>query len=461
MKKILLVAFATLFIYGCNDGGSVSPAPGPGPVPAPESPDLGLIDVIHASADAPNVNVSFSGTQRLNNIRYQGVSQVYEPVGTVSIEVEGIIPGGNAVVIGPADVDATLGGRTTVIALNTVTAIEPLVLTESVDALSADDAQVRIVHGAPDAPMVDVYVTAPGVDLDTVAPLGTFEFRGVLGPVSVPAGTYQLRVTAAGDSDAVVYDADASLTGGTDAVIVAVENTGPGPAPISLVAAIFTGPNEILATARILDRNTTAPVRVIHASPDAPNVDIVANDDFAALAVADLAFPVATDYLPLAAGPINVKVVPTGVTDTGGAVINADLALEAGVAYSVYATGFVAEIEALVLTDDNRSIATESRVRIVHGSPSAGEVDIYVVEPGADIAAATPAFSAVPLRAETGYVSLAPDSYDVVVTPTGTTDVAIYQPITVEAGGVYTAVARDATGGGGPLGLILMDDFAP
>jgi hypothetical protein len=28
-------------------------------------------------------------------------------------------------------------------------------------------------------------------------------------------------------------------------------------------------------------------------------------------------------------------------------------------------------------------------------------------------------------------------------------------------GGVYTAAARDATGGGAPFGLILLDDFNP
>jgi hypothetical protein len=32
-------------------------------------------------------------------------------------------------------------------------------------------------------------------------------------------------------------------------------------------------------------------------------------------------------------------------------------------------------------------------------------------------------------------------------------------PSPIANGGVYTAVARDAVGGGAPLGLILMDDF--
>jgi hypothetical protein len=87
-------------------------------------------------------------------------------------------------------------------------------------------------------------------------------------------------------------------------------------------------------------------------------------------------------------------------------------------------------------------------------------VDIYVVAPGSSIAAASPAFSAVPFKANTGYVSLAAGRYDVVVTPAGTKLPAI-GPATIEvvASGIYTVAARDAAGGGGPLGVILLDDF--
>ena len=118
------------------------------------------------------------------------------------------------------------------------------------------------------------------------------------------------------------------------------------------------------------------------------------------------------------------------------------------------------QLDKAVLVDDLRRVATEARVRIFHGSPTAGEVDIYVVAPGTDITDETPAFTAVPLGADTGYVPLAAGDYDVIVTPTGTKDAAIGPAtITVAAGGIYTAAARDEIGGGTPLGLILYDDF--
>jgi hypothetical protein len=152
----------------------------------------------------------------------------------------------------------------------------------------------------------------------------------------------------------------------------------------------------------------------------------------------------------------------TSAGNPGTVVINAPLTLNAGTQYSVYAVGTLATIAPLVTTDDRRRLATQAKVRIIHGSPTAGNVDIYLTAPGTGIATATPILTSVPFKADTGFLSVAAGSYDVTVTPTGTKTAAIGPAtITVTNNGVYTAVARDNAGGGLPLGLILLDDFAP
>lgn len=81
-----------------------------------------------------------------------------------------------------------------------------------------------------------------------------------------------------------------------------------------------------------------------------------------------------------------------------------------------------------------------------------------------DIDNAEPAFSAVPftspMLAETGYVQLAAGDYFVTVTVAGTKTAALETGmLSLAAGNIYTAIAVDATGGGLPPQLILLDDF--
>lgn len=422
----------------------------------PARPQTAELSVIHASSDAPAVDVDLNGSPFGRNLDFkQAVPNQPVGAGSVELAVRGILPGNaRPTVIGPARVTLDPGKRYAVLAVNRVAAIEPLIITRDPSAVPAGSLRLQVVHAAPAAPRVSVYVTAPNANLVASAPAGTFSFKESFGPVNVPAGEYQIRVTPAGTPGTVVFDSGPlRLDAGGDLLIAAVPNTATGTSPITLLATTSTG-----ATLEILDRAAPARLRVVHASPDAPAVDIVVNNGFANPLVRALPFPQATPFVSVPGGTYNVKVTPAG--NPGLIAIDANPTFAAGVEYSVFAVGRLAAIEPLVLRDDRRRVATQAKVRILHASPTAGAVDIYVVAPGSSIASASPAFSAVPFKANTGYVSLAAGRYDVVVTPAGTKLPAI-GPATIEvaASGVYTVAARDAAGGGGPLGVILLDDF--
>lgn len=442
----LAVLLGALSLAGCNSSSSNDPT--------------SELRVLHASPDAPKVNVIAGGEAVLEGVDYKiGSGYLTVPEGTLTVAVDGILPGDNtATVIGPVDLPLESGTRYTVVAFGEVAAIEPVVVTVPVATIGADETRVQVLHAAPAAPEVDVFVVEPGINDPTgLAPLGAFDQKETLGPITVPAGEYRILVTLAGDTGVVFDSGPVTLPGGADLLLTAVNNTAAGDSPISLVAMDGS------ASFEILDTNTPANVRVVHASPDAPAVDIVVNDNFASPLVPGLAFPEATGYVAPAPGEYNIKVAPTG---TPNAVTDADVTLEAGERYTVTAVGLAlggtTAIEPLVLVDDPRRVATEARVRLVHASTLAGEVDIYVTEPGANLDTSSPAFTAVPFKADTGYVSLPAGTYDVSVTQTGLTIPAIGPiELTLQAGGVYVAIARDSAGPDFPLGLITLDDLAP
>lgn len=442
---------------------------------APPTPAAtGLIEVIHASQDAPAVNVLAGDTEVISDLDYREAAYLTVDVGDIPIEVEGILPGDATATVIPAAGDSapvlTLAAdqRITVLAANAVAAIEPIVLVDDPPVVAAGDVRLRIVHAASIAQSVEVWLSEPGLDL-TNPGNGTlinavFDFKDQLtpDPLVVPAGDYQVRVTPPGDPANPFFDSGTiSLPGGADLVIAAVVNTGPGDSPIALLAS--TGS----ALLEFNDVGTPSTVRVVHAASDAPSVDVLVNDTIRAVEGAE--FKAATGYLPLVPDTYNVKVVPA-MGQPADAVINADLALAQSSESTVLAVGTLTDpafpIEPLVLTDDNRNVATEARLRLVHASVLAGAVDIYVAAGGtltADVDTSLDfAFVAtgVPFKADTGYLALTPGSYDVAITATGSTAAAI-GPLTVNlvSGGIYTAVARDETNITVPLGVILLDDF--
>jgi hypothetical protein len=127
-----------------------------------------------------------------------------------------------------------------VIASGLAADIEPLVLEDDNSAPAAGNVRVRAVHGAPSAPAVDIYITAPGADLSTETPtLSNVQFRGASDYIEAPAGDYQVRVTPAGTKTVVIDSGTLGLASGQVRTAVAVDAAGGGgPFDLLLLAGL-------------------------------------------------------------------------------------------------------------------------------------------------------------------------------------------------------------------------------
>jgi hypothetical protein len=447
-----------------------------------DDPATTSVRVLHASSDAPAVNVRVNGDVVVPGADYKQAAVLRPSAGVADIAVDGLLPGGQTLTVISADgVSLRSDTKYDVIAVGQLANIEPLILTDDGARDDANSARLRVAHLAPEAGMVDVYVTAyvevegvPVEDLPAEANF-SFSFKESVGPLELPAADdYRIRVTPAGSGDVVFDSGEVALPAGSDLLIGAVDNTGANvalaesPSPISLV--VLNG-GEV---AEIFDSGQGAGVRVVHASSDAPNVDVFVDGQLTPLenisfgTVAPFAF--LDGYAALPAGETRVQVTGTGTglgQDGDLAVIDATLSLVNGQGYTVLAVDELANITALVEEDQVRSIATQASLRIVHASVAAGNVDIYLVPDTQDgIGNAEPALADVPFKAVTDYLAIANGTYNVYIAPTGTGTPAIAaEGIELNAGGVYTVVARDADGAEDPqsalsqLGLIVFDDF--
>jgi hypothetical protein len=177
-----------------------------------------------------------------------------------------------------------------------------------------------------------------------------------------------------------------------------------------------------------------ARVRVIHASPDAPNVDVYANGN---AVLTDVPFEASSGYLAVPAGSYTFEVFPAGAdSNATEPVISIDADLESGTDYTVAAIGELAQIEAAVFVDDNTAPAAgKAHIYAVHAGPDAPAVDIAVA--GGPVLVSDLAFGerAGPLPVDAA-------AYDLEVRPSGTTDVALpLDGVQIEAGMIYTFVA--------------------
>ena len=195
-----------------------------------------------------------------------------------------------------------------------------------------------------------------------------------------------------------------------------------------------------------------ARVLVVHASPDAPGVDLLVDNN--KVNSTALVYPNNTGYLSIAEGNHNIKVNATG---TSTSVINADVNLVKDMNYTVFAYDVVSAIKPLVLMDNLATPANgKAHIRFMHLSPGAPAVTVGVVNG----TAFTPLFSnrtfetAATATANQAFMPVDAGTYTVEVRVAGTDNAVLTVPnVALQSGKIYTVFARGIVGNAtSPLG---------
>lgn len=407
------------------------------------------VRVLHGAADAPPVDVLVDGTVVLSNVAYRdGSGYVEVDPGIRNIQVN---PTGTQTSVIQASPELAEGTAYSLLAVGKAgdQSIEPLLLVDDATAPDAGNVKLRVVHGAPDAAPVDVYVTEPGTGLaDTNPTLSNVAYKDASQYLQVPAGTYQIRVTQAGQKQAIYDSGPVSIQEGAILTTVAV----PTPQSIGLVALSNDDQNPIFQLANVQDTR----VRALHAVANAPSVDLLVGGN---IIVSNLGYSQVTGYLNVPSGDQQVQVNPTTTTDS---VIDTTATFEEGLPYTIIALGSLPDVAPLVLQDQTAGpSATDVKLRVVHAAASAPAVDVYVTPPDSNLGQATPAVSNLAFQAASDYATLQPGEYRIRVTPTGDPTV-VYDSgtLTLNAGDVITAAAIPATGGTAPITLTALTNRA-
>jgi hypothetical protein len=118
-------------------------------------------------------------------------------------------------------------------------------------------------------------------------------------------------------------------------------------------------------------------------------------------------------------------------------------------------------------TDDNTAPASgDFKLRIIHASPTSGNVDLYIVTPPGSISGLSPqkqnlAFSPTGSGNATSYFSFAAGNYEVVMTQAGTQNPIplLDATYTFTAGQIRTILILDNSSGGGAWSQLELSDL--
>jgi len=369
MHRVLLSAFwlslVAVAVNGCNSGKGVTD-------PAVQFAMLRIVNLI-PDAGGP-LNVTLDGNTFVSGLNFEALTQ-YQQIdsGTRAIQVS--VAGGASNIISTSLSFTGITNYTLVIYGPAGEATSLLVsdaCPSSAQAVCSDPGagnfNLRVINAATTGAGVDVYVTAPGANLDAAAP----NFAGVsVGTTStfsiVAAGNLEIRVTSAGTKE-VIYDS-VPQSFSERAVVEAIVYTRTS----SKLVGVSLLNNDSTGTS-ITSPNLLSQFKVINGSSVPSPINVFVNQN---LLLSNIPFGGASSYQKTATGSPTVSVEATATP--GAAQLTLMPALGPGTDSSILLTGPSGALKALVLSDNNLPpVPNRARVRLVNGTTDISALDVYV-----------------------------------------------------------------------------------
>jgi plastocyanin len=292
---------------------------------------------VHGSPDAPAVDVAAQGVGILvPNAAYGDITD-YISVAPAAYLLD-VLPAGTSNVLVTYEANlTTLGGASGVVFASGLLAGNPgfglfLALADGTvfelplfDPTEDPLARLQIIHNSP-SPTVDIWVNGQPFLTD-------FEFRTATSFVDVPAEVELTIVVAPSPSTSPndgVATFNVTLEEGETYIAIAQGLVGNGDTPFTLL---------INNEARESSTGENFEFFVVHGSPDAPDVAVIARD--VATLVPVLSYGDITDYIGVPAGEYIIDLTPAGQEDQILLSYNANLLGLGGESAVVFASGYL------------------------------------------------------------------------------------------------------------------------
>jgi hypothetical protein len=382
------------------------------------------VRVVHAVPGVESVDVLVDGQPILERLAYGSASE-YLPISADSHRIQ-IVPTGQTADAAVFDetVDAASGQAYIVAVFGLINEIKGHIFDVDMSEIEPGNARVRVINLSPDAGDVDLLETGGEAWFNDVGLGDASDY------INIAPGTYSADLRGADDRVLQTFpDLTFEETSVYDVVVLG-QLADKSLQVQSLVTSVSPPCAEVL---KLEGAGSDACVRIIHAAPDAPPVDVYLNE---AKISAGLTYGTATEYAAVPSGQgRNVRVTAQDAP-VEEAAIDSNLDFQAGQAYEILVTGAGDNLELTITGTDLRPVpAGQARLRLIHASPDADSIDLGIADNDQNL------FEGVNFKDATHYAVLDAGDYQLQVRPGGDDmTVALQSDITIEEGIVYDLI---------------------